>query len=338
MSRRNKRIAILFCAMLMIVLTVIPLSAQDTEQPQIDCALASNPTVEAREAATANDFERAIGFLNCALAQTPDNATLYGARGLAYLLTGDVDSALADYNTYQQMTGAYTPFMQAQIDGYTALSNPVSVQNAPATDTVPIVTPGDAISFFQRALYFQRRGEVQRAILDYERAIAIDATNPLYFGARGYAYILANQPELAITDFQQYESLTGTLHPVMVQLIMEIQRNDTLLDDPLSAEAVVLNPPAVSTNDATSYYQRGIYFSQNGEYERAILDYNVAISIDPNIQNVYAARGFAFLLIDEPEFALRDYDRYRDIAGEYAPFMQQQIEALRTLVAEQNSE
>ncbi len=54
--------------------------------------------------------------------------------------------------------------------------------------------------------------------------------------------------------------------------------------------------------DATFYTKRGVEFQLNGQYDRAISDYNKAIEIDPEYALAYFNRGVAY-------FKTGDYDR-----------------------------
>nr|MDJ0659935.1 tetratricopeptide repeat protein [Crocosphaera sp.] len=54
-------------------------------------------------------------------------------------------------------------------------------------------------------------------------------------------------------------------------------------------QAISLNP-----NDADAYYNRGFAYSQLGENQKAIADYNQTISLNPNYTNAYYNRGTVY--------------------------------------------
>ena len=51
--------------------------------------------------------------------------------------------------------------------------------------------------------------------------------------------------------------------------------------------AIGLNP-----QDADVYYNRGVAYARQGEYERAIADYTDAIRLNPKFVQAYMLRGF----------------------------------------------
>ena len=74
--------------------------------------------------------------------------------------------------------------------------------------------------------------------------------------------------------------------------------------------------------DAEAYYNRGSAYATklNPDYERAVLDYDVAISLDPNYSEAYNNRGFAYTKKFNPDHnqAIRDYTRAISLNPTYA--------------------
>ena len=61
-------------------------------------------------------------------------------------------------------------------------------------------------------------------------------------------------------------------------------------------------------------YDLGIRYLEEGDYEEAILAFNAAIEIDPNRPEAYMGRAEAYIKLDKPEEALKDYKRARRAA------------------------
>jgi tetratricopeptide (TPR) repeat protein len=57
------------------------------------------------------------------------------------------------------------------------------------------------------------------------------------------------------------------------------------------------------------YRKRGFAYKRLGEYQRAIVDYDRAIELDPNYARAYASRGSAFRNLREYKRAIEDYNR-----------------------------
>lgn len=69
-------------------------------------------------------------------------------------------------------------------------------------------------------------------------------------------------------------------------------------------KAIKLDP-----NDANAYYNRGCAYSEMREYEKAIADYNKAIELDPNDAYTYYSRGLAYHEKGEVPKAVSDLEK-----------------------------
>ncbi|MEQ8677027.1 MAG: tetratricopeptide repeat protein [Aggregatilineales bacterium] len=326
-----RQLNILIITLLVISGGTMMLMAQDDQTPDdsLTCDTSVDYAISAREAAMQNNFADAIALYTCAIERDPANAILFGGRGLAHMLSGELVAAVTDYQRYEDLTGSLAPFMQTQINRFFITTPPFMQEAVDAQAGIA----DTAEAHYARGLQYVQQGAYENAILDFNRAIALEPNNADYYGARGLTYVQFGAPDFALIDFQSYERLTGTLQPFMVQLMENM--NTPAEDTPLGAQSES-EAPAIIMGDANSYFQRGLYYLQNDNTEQAILDFNVATGLDPQQTRIFAARGFAYVLLNEPTLALRDYERYYALTGDYTPFMQQQLPALQRLVQAQN--
>ena len=70
--------------------------------------------------------------------------------------------------------------------------------------------------------------------------------------------------------------------------------------------SILLNPKY-----AKAYYNRGVLYSQKGEKELALNDYNhnQAIKLNPQLAEAYVNRGTLYQEKGEYELALKDYNQ-----------------------------
>ncbi|WP_315835614.1 tetratricopeptide repeat protein [Bradyrhizobium prioriisuperbiae] len=121
-----------------------------------------------------------------------------------------------------------------------------------------------------RARAFDGKGQTDRAMVDLDRAIKLDAGSAPAFRLRGDLLRRAGGDlDRAVADFN---------------------------------EAIRLNP-----NDAAAFGQRGIVFNNQRRYDRAIEDYNEAIRLDPNFAQAFSDRGAAYYFKGDYQAAIRDY-------------------------------
>ena len=128
-----------------------------------------------------------------------------------------------------------------------------------------------AIAYNNRGNAYSDKGEIDWAIEDYDRAIALDPKYPLTYYNRGNAFSKRGDIDLAIKDYDR---------------------------------AIALDPKL-----AQSYYNRGTAFSKRGDTDRAIEDYDRAIALDPKLTQGYNNRGYSYYLKREYDRAIDDYDR-----------------------------
>jgi lipoprotein NlpI len=69
-------------------------------------------------------------------------------------------------------------------------------------------------------------------------------------------------------------------------------------------QAISLDP-----KDATAYYTRGNAYRDKGDNDRAIADYNQVISLDPKFAGVYSNRGNAYRDKGDNDRAIADYNQ-----------------------------
>ena len=69
---------------------------------------------------------------------------------------------------------------------------------------------------------------------------------------------------------------------------------------------------------ADAFYSSGLTYYYDGQYERAIQDYDEAIRLDPQFAGTYNNRGVAYKALGQHERAIQDYDEAIILDPEYA--------------------
>jgi tetratricopeptide (TPR) repeat protein len=110
--------------------------------------------------------------------------------------------------------------------------------------------------FYNRGVVYADKGEYDRAIEDYNRAIELQPKYAEAFYSRGTSYAHKGEYDRAIQDFDQ---------------------------------AIALKPEF-----AMAFYNRGSSYARKGEYDRAIQDLNQLITLEPTNAEVVNDRKFAY--------------------------------------------
>ncbi len=183
---------------------------------------------------------------------------------------------------------------QAGAEGWFAKDSAVLLEDAILYFTDRIRGNGrDALAYAHRGRAWQEKGELDKALQDYDDAIRIAAevdeprfgplglrrvvgarvpSYPLqasWFRNRGVVYDRKSQPDKAIREF---------------------------------TEAVRLNPA-----DPLTYLDRGITYKGLKDYDKAIADYGEAIRLDPQWASAYFSRANLFKARKDYDKALADY-------------------------------
>jgi tetratricopeptide (TPR) repeat protein len=128
-----------------------------------------------------------------------------------------------------------------------------------------------ALTYTRRGMLHYNKGDHERAIADYDQAIRINPMDTLAYAARGYAYAQKGNYGRAMIDLDQ---------------------------------AIKLDP-----NNAAAHNTRGFAYNNRGDYDRAISDLDQAIRLDSNNAAAYNNRGFAYERKRDYARAIADYDQ-----------------------------
>jgi tetratricopeptide (TPR) repeat protein len=128
---------------------------------------------------------------------------------------------------------------------------------------------GSATAYINRGLSWDEMGRRDRAIADFERAIALDPRNDFAYNNMGFIYGRDGQYERSLEYFQK---------------------------------AIALNPQR-----ADSYCNLGLSYFFMKQYDNALENYNQAIRLKPDFDMAYLNRGNLFLTTGNRERALADY-------------------------------
>ena len=71
-----------------------------------------------------------------------------------------------------------------------------------------------------------------------------------------------------------------------------------------------------SSRDAYFYNNRGVDYDGQGEWDKAIADYNMAIELEPQLAVAYSNRGFVFEELGDNKNAEADFAKAKELGYE----------------------
>ena len=153
-----------------------------------------------------------------------------------------------------------------------------------------------------RAMTWEEKGDLDRAIADYGEAIEF-APSTVGYTNRGIAWSKKKEYDKAIADFDQAIQLDPTNGFAYNNRGVD-WKNKREYDKAIAdfTQAIRLNP-----KDSYAYKNRGWVWHLKKEYDKALLDYQHSLELDPN--NSLAYDSSAWLRATCPEARYRDGER-----------------------------
>ncbi len=165
--------------------------------------------------------------------------------------------------------------------------------------------PEHARGYYERAQFFAKLREYDKAIEDYGRAIALNPEFAQAYNYRGNAYRNKGMLDEAIADYDRAIAVDpdfsypfnnrGNAYRAKGEL-------DKAVED--YTHAIELDPKGYY-----AYNNRALVHRDRGELEKALEDYDKAIEIEPDFATIIVNRGRIYETLGNREKAMADYDR-----------------------------
>jgi tetratricopeptide (TPR) repeat protein len=197
----------------------------------------------------------------------------------------------ARFATVDELSGQLVSVYQQRFD-----------QSPPVRPPAGTFTAGD---YNNRGVTQADLQQYERALADYDRAIALDPNDATAYSNRGnthhalqqYAQALADFDRALVLDFNYATAYynRGNTHHALQQYAQALANYD---------QAIALDP-----DDVKAYYNRGVTHKALQQYERALADFDLAVALAPNHVKAYYNRGITHAALQQYAQALADYGR-----------------------------
>ena len=160
-----------------------------------------------------------------------------------------------------------------------------------------------------RGYAYKSKGEYDRAVLEYNKAIEIDPRFNMSYNNLGNIYRNKGEYDRAILDFTkaiEIDPKDAIAYTNRGRAFYDKGKYDRAIKD--HTKAIELNPKFTEAHNNRA----GAYFIK-GEYDHAILDFTKAIMIDPNDADAYVNRGVCYYKMDEYDKAILDFTKAIEI-------------------------
>ena len=165
------------------------------------------------------------------------------------------------------------------------------------------------IAYLHRGLAFDKQGQFENAIKDYNMAIALNSSYYQAYNNRGVVLEKIGQFENAIKDYNMAIILNPSNYEAYDNLGV-LYGNAGLIDKAIENFDKSL---AINQNYYNAYNNRGLLYFSLGRYDRALNDFNKALELEPYFGEAYFNRANLLFIIGKKEHALADLRRACDL-------------------------
>jgi tetratricopeptide (TPR) repeat protein len=171
-----------------------------------------------------------------------------------------------------------------------------------------------AFTYNIRGLGYADQGQYQRAIEDFNAAMAIKPDHAEAIINRANVYVAIGQYGQALRDFNHALKLKPHFADNYYNrgiLYLKMNRFDLAIDD--FTMAIRIEP-----NMADAYNNRGVAFLVKRQYEKAFADFNQTLRINQNNAQAYYNRGILYNIHKQYDLAIEEFIKALKIKPDYA--------------------
>lgn len=252
-------------------------------------------------------YDNALADYNKAIELEPKETTWLFRRAMTYKLMEQYDNALSDYlklielnsedpAVYNNIGTLYRYHLKDYENALKSFSKKIELE------------PTDPIGFLNRGFTNYDLNNGDKVLIDFNKAIELDAKNASYYLYRGQLYQeKLFQYDKALSDYNKAIELEPNnasyycIRAVIYRLKFR-QFNNALQD---YNKAIELEP-----NNATFYSYRAIFELFDLQLkDKAYIDFNKAIELDPEDRDNYYYRIKSFIFYEDFDNALKDIQK-----------------------------
>ena len=222
-------------------------------------------------------YDEAIKYFDSAFISSPHDPDLFVNRGIAKEKKRDTAAAIADY----QRALMYNPQHAVAKHNLASIGKgkDLTKLNTRLLDEALEDSPNMPSAYVQRAYSNFQKGNYADALKDYDKAIALDATEPEYFLARGMTRERLKDPQKAYDDYTAAIKLKENFDKAYLNrgnILIKLELFKEAVDD--YSEAIKYSP-----NNSSAYFNRALAFNYLNQKEVACEDLTKAEKLGANV-------------------------------------------------------
>ena len=167
--------------------------------------------------------------------------------------------------------------------------------------------PSDCNVWFQRSIVKNACGDNDGAVSDCTEAIRLSRSEQ---NRRNYDYTARQQGYESVTDFYElYLARMARLSGINAKIGLSRKQAEEAKARGRRTKHPIADKVMPNERDVQYYLRRGSEYSDGGNHDAAIHEFDKAIKLSPNNANAYCERGKAYLEKNDDDNAIKDYDK-----------------------------
>ena len=237
-----------------------------------------------------NSPQAALYQLNDRIQKNPTDAAAYFERGQIFFSQKDLDQAYLDVSKAVSLDSTKA--------GYYLLLADINFKGFHIQKTVQAfekclqIDPKNMEARLKLAeLYLYIKG-YPKALEYANDALRLDKRQAKAYFIKGFVYKETHDTASAISSFETVIELQPENYDALIQL-----GNLCAARNMKAAEQYYNNALHLSPRSTEALYDRGLYYQNSGQLEKAIADYQTLLNIDPKYADAYFNMGFIDLVL-----------------------------------------
>ncbi|GAB4537170.1 MAG: hypothetical protein Kow0063_23550 [Anaerolineae bacterium] len=259
--------------------------------------------------------ERVLEDFAAGLTATPFNPDIYLVLAQFSKAMGEIDQAI-DY---------YSDFLEIDQDDIWVYEKRAELLEqldrwAEAIDdysTILRYRPGDTSVYRARAELYEHLEDYEAALAEYQKALEIDPVDEWSLSARASLYEKLGKPDLGTTDYVAIVAESPDVDTYYAGKLVDYCQKHGTCNQAISELSNVIEENG--RQQASAYYGRGRLYEELGLFTEALDDYDYAITLEEDNQDLFFARVRVHRQSGNYVDALRDLSTILEMDSAHAP-------------------
>ena len=248
------------------------------------------------------DYERAAQFYTADIDKRPEEINNYLARGGCYLAIGQRERALADVERALKLNPNH--LLAVELRGELHMLDKDYEAATARFMQVQQINPTWAVSYFDQGSMFLERNELQPALENLNKAIALHARLPLFYVIRSLAHFKSGDLKSAHEDQDVAVGISPDEALVMVDVNLMVYEDNLDWAKDYYGRMLEKNP-----SNALALQGLAEACLINRVFDDAVSYFTRALEANPREARLYLGRGKAYLELDGREKAKDDFEK-----------------------------